>query len=282
MANAVAAAGEADVAVLVLGLNGEWETEGSDRVDMGLPGRQVELIRSVSAVNPRTVVVLNAGSPIAMGDWVHSVAAVLHIWYPGQGLAAALAAVLAGAAEPGGRLPTTFPDRYEDHPALFNYPGEQGEVRYGEGLFMGYRGYDRRGLVPAFPFGHGLGYTRFELVETVDAKVDDGAVHWRMLLRNVGPRAGSTVVQVYVAPPGRMLTRPLKSLCAFRKLTVEAGGEVVVTFRIPLATMACFDPQQDDFVVEPGRHRLLAGFSAGELRLTTEFDVPEEMSQENR
>ncbi len=273
LADAVAAADDADAVVLVVGLNGEWETEGSDRVDMNLTGRQLELIRRVSAVNPRTVVVLNAGSPLAMADWIHGVPAVLQIWYPGQAFAAALAAVLSGAAEPGGRLPTTLPDRYEDHPALFNYPGDRGEVRYGEGLFMGYRGYDLRGLAPAFPFGHGLGYTRFELVETAAAAMDDEAVHWCMRLRNVGLRAGSTVVQVYVAPPGRVLTRPLKGLCAFRKLTVDEGGEVEVTFRIPLASLACFDPQRDAFVVEPGRFRLLAGFSAGDLRLATEWDV---------
>lgn len=260
MADAVRAAEHADAVVLVVGLNGEWETEGSDRVDMNLPGRQLELIRRVSAVNPHTVVVLNAGSPVAMADWIHGVQAVLQIWYPGQALVAALAAVLSGAAEPGGRLPTTFPDRYEDHPALFNYPGERSEVRYGEGLFMGYRGYDRRGLAPAFPFGHGLGFTRFELVETADATVEDGAVHWRMRLRNVGRRTGSTVVQVYVA--SNVAMRPPKTLCAFRKLTVEEGGEVEVAFRIP------FDRQ------EPGRYRLLAGFSAGDLRLATQWDVP--------
>ena len=273
MASAVQAASEADAAVLVVGLNGEWETEGSDRVDMRLPGRQVELIRRVSAVNPRTVVVINAGSPVLMGDWIHGVRAVLQVWYPGEGFAAALAAVLAGLAEPGGRLPTTFPDRYEDHPALFNYPGELGEVRYGEGLYMGYRGYDARNLAPAFPFGHGLGYTTFELVETAAAEAVDGALHWTMRLRNTGLRSGSTVVQVYVAAPGSMLQRPPKTLCAFRKLTLDAGAEAEIAFSIPLASIACFDPRAGAFRIEAGRHRLLAGFSAGELRLTTDVDI---------
>ncbi len=273
MAEAVAAAATADTAVLVVGLNGEWETEGSDRVDMNLPGRQVELIRRVAAANPRTVVVLNAGSPIAMGDWIHSVKAVLQVWYPGEGFAAALAAVLTGEAEPGGRLPTTFPDRYEDHPALFNYPGEFGEVRYGEGLFMGYRGYDARHLAPAFPFGHGLGYTTFELVETAAASVEGEAVHWVMRLRNTGLRRGSTVVQVYNAPPVAASARPPKALCAFRKLTLEAGAEAEVAFSIPLSALTGFDPQAGQFRLEPGRHRLLAGFSASELRLATEVEL---------
>lgn len=277
MAAAVAAAEQADAVVLLAGLNGEWETEGVDRVDMHLPGRQLELIRRVSAVNPRTVVVLNAGSAVTMADWIHSVPAVLQIWYPGQAFAGALAAVLSGAAEPGGRLPTTFPDRYEDHPALFHYPGDRSEVRYGEGLFMGYRGYDRRGLAPAFPFGHGLGYTRFELLQDGAASLVEQAVHWTLRLRNGGLRAGTTVVQLYLAPldmgaAGRRLMRPPKSLCAFRKVTVDAGSETELAFRVPLARLTCFDPQREAFVLEPGRYRLLAGFSAADLRLDTELE----------
>lgn len=276
MQAAVTAARQADAVVLLLGLNGEWETEGSDRVDMGLPGRQVELIRQVTAVNPRCVVVLNAGSPVAMSDWIHTVPAVLQIWYPGQAFGPALADVLSGVAEAGGRLPLTFPDRYEDHPALFNYPGDRHQVRYGEGLFMGYRGYDVRRLQPAFPFGHGLGYTRFELVETGAGRVVGDVVEWPMRLRNVGRRAGSTVVQVYVSAPGSELMRPEKSLCGFRKVQLEAGAEEALLWHIPLAALTCFDPGQQAFRLQRGRHRLLAGFSAGELRLATEFDLVED------
>ena len=128
------------------------------------PGRQDELIRRVAAVNDRTVVVVNAGSPVDMG-WADDVAAVLQCWFGGQEMGGALADVLAGAAEPGGRLPTTIPVRLEHSPSHANFPGENGELRYGEGVFMGYRGFEHSAIAPRFPFGHGLSYTTFQIGE---------------------------------------------------------------------------------------------------------------------
>ncbi len=164
MDRAATAAAEADAAVVVVGLDNEWETEGRDRVDMELPGRQAELIERVAAANPSTVVVVNAGSPISM-DWVDRVPALLDIWLTGQEMGNALADVIFGDANPSGRLPTTFPKRIEDNPAYLNYPGENGEVLYGEGIFVGYRYYDRKRIEPRFAFGHGLSYTRFRYGE---------------------------------------------------------------------------------------------------------------------
>ena len=168
---AVAAAAAADVAIVCVGTTEETETEGRDRTTFALPGRQDELIRRVAAVNDRTVVVVNAAAPVDMA-WSDDVAAVLQCWFGGQEMAGGLADVLVGAAEPGGRLPTTIPMRLEHSPSHANFPGENGELRYGEGLFMGYRGYEHNALSPRFAFGHGLSYTTFDLGEPTS--VGDG------------------------------------------------------------------------------------------------------------
>ncbi|HEY2981592.1 MAG TPA: glycoside hydrolase family 3 C-terminal domain-containing protein, partial [Anaerolineales bacterium] len=161
IAEAVELAARSDAVVVIAGLTGEWESEGFDRVDMKLPGAQDELIERVVAANPNTIVVLNAGSPVEM-PWADKVPAILQLWYDGQEQGNALADVLFGDVNPSGKLPTTFPVRLQDNPAYINYPGENGKVRYGEGIFVGYRYYDSKELAPRFPFGHGLSYTTFE------------------------------------------------------------------------------------------------------------------------
>jgi beta-glucosidase len=161
IAEAVKLAKKADVVVLIAGLNGEWESEGFDRVDMKLPGAQNELIERVAKANKNTIVVLNAGSPVEM-PWIDKVPTVLQLWYNSQEQGNALADVLFGDVNPSGKLPTTFPVRLQDNPAYINYPGENGEVRYGEGIFVGYRYYDKKEITPLFPFGHGLSYTTFK------------------------------------------------------------------------------------------------------------------------
>ncbi len=153
-------AADSDVALLFVGMNGGWDTEGLDRPDIQLAGRQDELIARVAAANPNTVVVLQSGGPIAM-PWLEQVPAVLQLWYPGQEVGNTIADVLFGEVAPSGRLPQTFPMRLEDNPAFVNYPGENGKVLYGEGIFIGYRYYDTKRIAPLFPFGHGLSYTTF-------------------------------------------------------------------------------------------------------------------------
>jgi beta-glucosidase len=174
IAEAVAAATEAEVAILCIGRNGEWDTEGSDLSGIELPGRQNELVSAVTRANPNTIVVLQTGGPVEM-PWLPEVAAVLEAWYPGQEAGNAIADVLTGAAEPGGRLPQTIPARWSDNPAHSQdpeiYPGHGGKVRYAESVFIGYRHYDRHGITPLFPFGFGLGYTSFAVT---DLAVSDG------------------------------------------------------------------------------------------------------------
>jgi beta-glucosidase len=246
---AVTAAQAADVAVLVVGTTDEWETETRDRETLALPGRQDELVRRVAAVCPRTVVVVNAAAPVDM-PWADDVAAVLQCWFGGQEMGPALAAVLTGEHEPGGRLPVTLPMRLEHNPSHGNFPGENGEVRYGEGLFMGYRGYEHRGIAPRFSFGHGLGYTTWQLGEpevSASTVPQGSSVTVTVPVTNTGSRAGSTVVQCYLAGCAPRLARPPKELKAFARVRADAGATVLVDLVLDPRSFAYWDPGQPDW-----------------------------------
>jgi beta-glucosidase len=252
---AVAAAAGAEAAVVFVGTTREWETEGRDRTTLGLPGRQDELVRRVAAANPRTVVVVNAGAPVDL-SWADDAAAVLQCWFGGEEMGPAVADVLTGLSEPGGRLPTTVPMRLEHSPSHDNFPGENGELRYGEGLFMGYRGFEHRCMEPRYAFGHGLGYTTFELGAPVlsaatFAPGDDLRVS--VEVRNVGDRTGSEVVQCYVAPSASRLPRPPKELKAFARVHLEPGQSEVVELALGDRAFAYWDPGQEDWDEVAGR-----------------------------
>ncbi len=266
---AVAAAGAADVAVVVVGLDSTWETEGRDRADLALPGGQADLVRRVAAANPRTVVVVNAGAPVDL-SWVDDVPALVQLWYPGQEGGHALADVLLGRTNPGGKLPTTFPLRLEDVPAMLNYPGERGRVHYGEGLFIGYRAFDRTGIEPAFPFGHGLSYTTFSYgpVQLSTSTVGPGeVVEVTVAVTNTGAVVGDEVVQLYVGDPEATVIRPPKELKAFvRCRGVEPGSTVAARFTLDARAFAFWDPAAHDWVVEPGTFEVLAAASAADVR----------------
>jgi beta-glucosidase len=246
---AAAAAAEADVAIVCVGTAAETETEGRDRTSLALPGRQAELVRRVAAVNSRTVVVVNAASPVDM-EWADDVAAVLQCWFGGQEMAGGLVDVLVGAAEPGGRLPTTLPMRLAHAPSHANFPGENGQLRYGEGVFMGYRGHEHSAIAPRFAFGHGLSYTSFDLGEptlSTPTHRPGGTVTVTVPVTNVGNRSGSEVVQVYVAPESPRLTRPLKELKGFSKVALNPGESTDVEFVLNDRAFAYWDPGQDDW-----------------------------------
>jgi beta-glucosidase len=260
---AVEAAAAADAAVVVVGLTSDWEAEGFDRDGLGLPGRQDELVRRIAAANPRTVVIVNAGSPVGM-PWLDGVAAVMQAWYAGQEQGPAIAEVLFGQAEPGGRLPLTIPRRIEDSPAFPYYPGDGGRAVYGEDLLAGYRGYERNGIEPLFPFGHGCGYTTWRW-ETVSVSGEGTGVSVGVELTNAGPRAGSEVVQVYrrwVNEPDP--TRPVRELVGFSRVRAEAGGSVQA--RIDLDQRAFRRWEDGDWRVPSGEVVLEVGASAGDLR----------------
>lgn len=250
---AVAAASDADVAVVVVGLDGEWETEGRDRDSLDLPGRQVELIEAVAAAQPCTVVVVLAGSPVDL-SWAERAPALLWAWYPGQEGGRAIADVLLGDREPGGRLPCTFPARVEDAPS--HGDDAPGVLRYAEGVVTGHRWYDVHGLAPAFPFGFGLGYTTWSLgVPTVEG------FEVRAPITNTGERRGSQVVQLYVAAPGS----PFRALRAFQRVEAARHEETAVCFTLGMRDLAHWDPSTDRWVVEAGEHQVWVGTSSRDL-----------------
>jgi len=273
---AVAAAREADAVILVVGTNRDWETEGNDREDMALPGRQAELIAKVCAANATSVVVTNAGSPISM-EWLDQAPALLHAWFPGQEFGNALADLLFGDANPSGKLPTTFPVRLQDTPAFTNYPGENGQVLYGEGIFVGYRWYDTRDIAPRLPFGHGLSYTSFGYGElTVEPETRGGEpIEASLEITNRGERAGQEVVQLYVRDPLSRLARPEKELKAFAKVGLEPGQSTRVSFVLDDRALAYWDPSTGGWVAEPGEFELLVGSSSRDIRSRASFVLRE-------
>lgn len=265
MADAVAAASQADAAVVVVGLDADWETESHDRPIFGLPGRQDELVGKVLAVNPNTVVVLNAGGPVDL-PWFDEAPAVLTAWYPGQEFGAALADVLSGAVDAGGRLPVTFPKRMVDAPTALDVPGEGNKLHYREGVFVGHRWYDAREIEPLVPFGHGTSYTTFEFGDPVLSNQDsaDGAVEIDIEVRNTGTRTGTAVPQLYLEPPSGTHRRPLRSLCGFASVSVDAGAAVTLTISIPKRAFEIWT-HEDGWHTPSGAYVVHAGASSRDL-----------------
>lgn len=274
IAEAVRIARNADTAIVFIGRNGEWDTEGSDLASIDLPGRQNELVAAIANANPNTIVVLQTGGPVEM-DWTGSVAALLQAWYPGQEAGNAIADVLIGAAEPSGRLPQTFPVRWADNPAQSQdrevYPGFEGKVRYEEGIFVGYRHYDRLGLTPLFPFGFGLGYTSFavsDLIIADDAFEAEGNVAVGVTVTNTGQREGSTVVQLYVSDDAWSDPRPAKELKAFSKVRLMAGQSRQIALSLDARAFAFYRSRARHWLVEDGSFTLRVGLSSADLPLS--------------
>lgn len=278
IAEAVQKAGSADVAVVVVGLNDEWESEGFDRVDMKLPGEQDELVRRVVAANPNTVVVLNAGSALEM-PWADEVPAILQLWYDGQEQGNALADVLFGDTNPSGKLPTTFPVRLKDNPAYINYPGENGKVRYGEGIFVGYRYYEKKDIAPLFPFGHGLSYTTFDYANlqlSAEKMTATDTLTVSVDVTNGGEVVGKEVVQLYVRDIESTFARPEKELKAFAKVELAPGETKTVSFLLDREAFWYFDTAANAWAVEPGDFEILVGASSADIRLRTGVTVEAE------
>lgn len=238
---AVDAARGADVAVVVVGTNSKVESEGYDRSSLALPGHQDDLVRAVAAANPNTVVVVNAGSPVEM-PWRNDVAAVLLTWFGGQEYGNALADVLTGAQEPGGRLPTTWPVAMADVPVLDVTPVD-GKVAYDEGVHVGYRAWLRAGTDPAYPFGHGLGYTTWSIdgVSATPTVREGDAVIVTATVANTGDRAGKHVVQVYASRAESAVDRPVRWLVGFAPVRLAAGASTEVSIEVPARAFAHWD-----------------------------------------
>ncbi|WP_280396571.1 glycoside hydrolase family 3 C-terminal domain-containing protein [Nocardia carnea] len=267
-AEAVAAAAEADIAVLFLGLAAAQESEGFDREHLELPADQLELLAAVRAVQSRIVVVLAHGGVLRLAPIVDSADAILDTALLGQAGGGAIADLLFGVADPGGRLTETVPVRLADVPAYDNFPGENGHVRYGEGIFVGYRWYDRRELEVTYPFGHGLSYTTFEYGD-IQATAGDENVTVTLRITNTGSRPGREIVQIYRGRESSAVLRAPRELCGFAAVTVEPGAAHDVTVVIPRDEFAYWNEPAGRWVVEGGEYTLFAAASSRDLRART-------------
>lgn len=273
IASAVEAARAAEVAVVVVGTNSRVESEGYDRENLDLPGRQDELVRAVAAANPRTVVVVNAGSPVLL-PWRDEVAAIVLGYFGGQEFGSALADVLSGDAEPGGRLPSTWPAALIDVPVLDVTPRE-GALHYAEGIHIGYRAWLRGEVEPAWPFGFGLGYTSWilEAAGTRGGLVADDAVV-AVTVRNAGDRAGKQVVQVYAERADSVVDRPVRWLVGSTVVRAEAGETVEAHVPVPARTLSHWLGGRDGaWALESGAFTLRIGTSVADLPISTELEA---------
>ncbi|HZE41581.1 MAG TPA: glycoside hydrolase family 3 C-terminal domain-containing protein [Stackebrandtia sp.] len=267
IAEAVAAARDADLAVVVVGTNSEVESEGWDRPNLDLPGRQDELVRRVVAANPNTVVVVNAGAPVLL-PWLDEVACVLWTWFPGQECGHALADAIFGVTEPSGRLPWTLPRDAAEVPVPHAIP-DDGVLEYHEGIHIGYRSYERDGITPAACFGHGLGWTDWRYDDVEVRTGDDGGAELRVGITNTGPRAGHEVVQVYLSAADASPERPARWLAGFAAAAVDSGESRTVTVRVAPRAFQVWDEASAAWQTPNGTYTLHIGRSIGDVRLTS-------------
>ena len=272
---AIKAAKMVDVPIIFAGLPDAFETEGADREHMRLPDNQNELIASVAGVNPRTVVVLHGGSPVEL-PWLHQVSAILCMYLGGEQAGAATVDLLYGRSNPGGHLAETWPLRLQDNPSYLNFPGEDGVVTYAEGIFVGYRYYDKKEMPVLFPFGHGLSYTCFEysdLKADRDSIQDTGHVNVTVTVKNIGPCPGKTAAQLYVRDAESTVRRPVRELKAFEKVDLQPGESRDITFTLDKRAFAYWEPKCHDFFVESGAFIIEIGESSRDIRCEKTIQV---------
>ncbi|MDQ1654335.1 MAG: beta-glucosidase [Cryptosporangiaceae bacterium] len=275
---AVSLARRARVVVAFLGLPAADESEGFDRTHLNLPASQSALVARLAEANPNVVVVLANGSAVRLSGWEQHAKAILECWLSGQAAGGAIADLLVGAASPSGRLAETIPLRIEDTPSYLNFPGEAGHVRYGEGVFVGYRGYDAQDRQVSYPFGHGLSYTTFEyadLATTVTGRHSDGdlAVTVRCRITNTGARPGKEVAQLYVGDPESAVARPVRELKGFAKVALDAGESTVAEFVLTARDFSYWSTRAGGWVLEGGDFELAIGASSRDLRLRSTVEV---------
>jgi beta-glucosidase len=273
---AVELARKSDAAIVVVGNSSNLESEDFDRPSMDLPAGQDELIQAVAAANKNTIVVIVAGAPVTMTKWIGRVPAVVEAWYGGQEAGHAIGDILFGAQNPSGKLPVTFPKQWSDSPAYGHYPGENLHVTYEEGIYVGYRGFDKRNVEPLFPFGHGLSYTKFDYsgLKITPAKAPAGKqVEVTMRVRNSGARAGAEVVQLYVHDVKASVDRPAKELKGFRRVALNPGEARNVSFTLDKSALSFYSVAKDDWVAEPGAFEVWIGASSRDIRLNGPFEL---------
>ncbi|MEJ6950838.1 glycoside hydrolase family 3 C-terminal domain-containing protein [Natronospora cellulosivora (SeqCode)] len=286
-------AAKMDRVIIFAGIPENVESEGYDRNDLEIPQKQVDLIKAILDVQPNTIVVLNNGAAIAMDQWIDKAHAVLEAWLPGQAGAEAVVDIIFGETNPSGKLAETFPVCLEDTPAFVNYPGEAGHVRYGEGIFVGYRYYDKKNIAPLFPFGHGLSYSVFEYsrleIKKIDAsqienkevdKIDENELiaEIKCTVKNIGSVSGQEVVQLYIGQDKPTVMRPIKELKGFEKVQLEAGESKTVTFKLSYRDFAYYSTEREKWFAENDKYQIIIASSSRDIRLSEEFilDIAEE------
>jgi beta-glucosidase len=274
-------AAKADVVVIAAGFDPDSESEGADRT-FDLPIGQEELIREISAANPKTVVAVTSGGNVDPGNWLEHVPAYLELWYPGEAGGTVLAEILFGAVNPSGHLPATFERRREDNPTFNTYypPGDTVRVEYKEGVFVGYRGYEHNKVTPLFPFGYGLSYTTFKYTSLAVAPATNGPLFTVSFdVTNTGDRGGADVAQVYVADDHSKIPRPAKELKGFSKVSLQPGETKHVSVDLDARAFAYYDVAAKGWRVTPGNFGILVGRSSDEIVLKGSAMVSDAMAK---
>ena len=272
-ASDVAKVRAADAVIVSAGFNAATEGEGTDR-SFDLPAEQRDLILQAASLNPRTIVVINSGGVVGTEDWISKVPSVIQAWYPGQEGGRALGEILTGKVSPSGKLPISYAKRFEDTAPYGNYPGAQGKVDYAEGILVGYRWFDTRGVAPLFPFGHGLSYTTFSYAKLHVEPSQDG--RWAVIfdVTNNGTMNADEVSQVYVSPPVTSKAhRPVRELRGFSRESLATDQTITVTIVLDRKAFSYFDESKADWVVEPGSYTIEVGSSSRKILLALPVEV---------
>lgn len=276
LSEALNTAKNSDIAIIFAGTNYTYESEGYDRKYLILPGDQDELIKKITDVNPNTVVVLTTGSPVVMNEWIANVKGIIEAWFAGEQAGNAIADILTGETNPSGKLPLTFPEKWEDCSAYNTYMKEDGTTRYEDGIYVGYRHFDKYKIKPLFPFGFGLSYTTFEYN---DIKLSSNEILpsenliVTCKIKNTGKVSGKETVQLYIKDINSSLDRPEKELKQFKKISLNPGEEKTIEFQISKDALSYFDPSKKGWVAESGEFEVLVGSSSSDIRLNKTFTL---------
>jgi beta-glucosidase len=271
ISQAIDAAKKSDIAIVFVGTNYTYESEGFDRKDLILPQNQDELIKRIAEANKNTIVVLTTGSPVLMSEWIKNTKAILQTWFAGEQIGNAVAEILLGETNPSGKLPITFPIRWEDCSAYPYYMKDDSITRYDDGIFVGYRHFEKYNIKPLFPFGYGLSYTTFELSDLKLSKSNlsiGDSLKIMLKVKNVGSRKGKEVVQLYVGAKESRIERPIKELKRFQKIELNSGEDEEISFYLTTDDLKYYDELSSSWKVEDGKYQIFIGNSSDNLSLT--------------
>ncbi|HUX93782.1 MAG TPA: glycoside hydrolase family 3 C-terminal domain-containing protein, partial [Ignavibacteriaceae bacterium] len=275
IAEAVSVAKKSDVVVVFAGTSQFFESEGFDRTNLNLPNGQDKLIEALAKANKNVIVVLNSGSPVIMNNWINQVSGVLEAWFGGEEVGNAIADVLLGDYNPSGKLPVTFPKSWKDCSAYKTYKAQDSVSNYSDGIFVGYRHFDKDNIQPLFPFGFGLSYTKFSYsgLKIEPATDSDGNFKIAFKVENSGKVLGSEIPQLYLGMLNSKVARPVKELKAFDRITLKPGETKEVEFYVDRNALAYFNDKNESWITEPGKVKVMVGSSSRDIRLTGEFTI---------